>query len=94
MTHIFNTSKISIDKSLLWDSGELLLNNNKIINLLPEENYKIEIVIMKMNNNYNLPTLFINDMIYFQNVNLNKFTVKLNSYKDIEELNNVIKIYD
>ena len=72
-----------------WNNGIVMIGSKFIANITSDIDYSIKIVLYQNSHcYYGIPTLLINDMIYFESPKIFDFTVIL--YSDINDLSHII----
>ena len=84
-----NTTNIYIKKQETpkWNNGVIMVGSRFITNITSEVDYSVKLVLYQnQNSNYTIPTLLINDMIYFESCRAFDFTVILDMNSEIKDL--------
>ena len=70
-----------------WNKGVVMAGYKIITNITPDIDYSIKLILYQsFNCHYGIPTLLINDMIYFESSRAFDFTVILDMNSEIKDL--------
>jgi len=84
-----NTTNIYIKKqeNPKWNKGVIMVGYKIITNITPDIDYSIKLILSQsFNCHYGIPTLLINDMIYFESSRAFDFKVILDMNSEIKDL--------
>jgi hypothetical protein len=91
-----STKQISIllQKTKLWSHGSVYINGTIYTKIVPDIDNNIKVIKNYSQYCESMPTLIVNDMIYYQNKYLFNYNVILYNCNNIEMIHDTILYYD